>query len=216
MSLHKFAEQVASQGRGDDSLLVHMTPDEVRRLQAFAEANGRSLTINPTTGLPEAGMLSDLFKAVAPIALGALLGPAGFGLSATMAGVATGGITALATGSLSRGLMAGLGAYGGAGLADSFMNAGAGAGLSEALAGSSSGNLGQSFGDVASVVGDGSSGQAFNEFLKSNANPATMSGTELASAGAKAAMADPMAFAKQNFGNIAAAAAPGAKLKTWS
>ena len=124
MSLHKFAEQVASQGRGEDSLLVHMTPDEVRRLQAFAEANGRSLTINPVTGLPEAGMLSDLFKAVAHIALGALLGPAGFGLSATMAGVATGGITALATGSLSRGLMAGLGAYGGAGLADSFMNAG--------------------------------------------------------------------------------------------
>ena len=36
MSLHKFAEQVAAQGRGDDSLLVHMTPDEVQRLQAFA------------------------------------------------------------------------------------------------------------------------------------------------------------------------------------
>ena len=72
MSLHKFAEQVASQGRGDDSLLVHMTPDEVQRLQSFAQANGRSLTINPTTGLPEAGMLSDLFKMVAPIALGAL------------------------------------------------------------------------------------------------------------------------------------------------
>ena len=125
MSLHKFAEQVASQGRGDDSLLVHMTPDEVRNLQKFAQANGTTLTINPTTGLPEAGLLSDLFKAVAPIALGAFLGPAGFGLSATMAGVATGGITALATGSLSRGLMAGLGAYGGAGLADSFMNAGA-------------------------------------------------------------------------------------------
>ena len=124
MSLHKFADMVAKQGRGEDSLLIHMTPDEVQRLQSFAQANGRSLTINPDTGLPEAGMLSDLFKAVAPIALGAFLGPAGFGLSATMAGVATGGITALATGSLSRGLMAGLGAYGGAGLGDSLMNAG--------------------------------------------------------------------------------------------
>ena len=110
MSLHKFAEQVASQGRGDDSLLVHMTPDEVRNLQQFAQANGTTLTINPTTGLPEAGMLSDLFKTIAPIALGAFLGPAGLGMSSMMAGVATGGITTLATGSLSRGLMAGLGA----------------------------------------------------------------------------------------------------------
>ena len=106
MSLHKFAEQVASQGRGDDSLLVHMTPDEVRNLQRFAQANGTTLTINPTTGLPEAGLLSDLFKAVAPIALGAFLGPAGMGLtfgglsSAMSAGIATGGITALATGEI--------------------------------------------------------------------------------------------------------------------
>ena len=130
MSLHKFADMVASQGRGDDSLLIHMTPDEVQRLQSFAEANGRSLTINPETGLPEAGMLSDLFKAVAPIALGAFLGPAGMGLqfgglsSALSAGIATGGITALATGSLSRGLMAGLGAYSGAGLGEGIANAG--------------------------------------------------------------------------------------------
>jgi len=129
MSLHKFADMVAQQGRGDDSLLIHMTPDEVQRLQKFAEANGRSLTINPTTGLPEAGMLSDLFKAIAPIALGAFLGPAGMGLqfgglsSALSAGIATGGITALATGSLSRGLMAGLGAYGGAGLGEGLMGA---------------------------------------------------------------------------------------------
>ena len=128
MSLHKFAEQVASQGRGDDSLLVHMTPDEVRRLQAFAEANGTTMTINPDTGLPEAGMLSELFKAVAPIALGAFLGPAGAAIgggfmSAGMAGLTVGGITTLATGSLSRGLMAGLGAYGGAGLGEGLMGA---------------------------------------------------------------------------------------------
>ena len=206
MSLHKFAEQVAAQGRGDDSLLVHMTPDEVSRLQQFAEANGRSLTINPHTGLPEAGMLSDLFKAVAPIALGALLGPAGFGLSATMAGVATGGITALATGSLSRGLMAGLGAYGGAGLGESLMGAGTSAGLTEALAGSTADTGAQVFGDVAAA--EGSTGQAFNEFLKSNANPATQSFGDMASAGAKAVANDPMAFVKDNFKYLGAAAAP--------
>jgi hypothetical protein len=128
MSLHKFAEQVASQGRGDDSLLVHMTPDEVRNYKQFAQANGTTLTINPVTGLPEAGLLSDLFKAVAPIALGAFLGPAGVGIWRRSFCICdygwccyVGGITALATGSLSRGLMAGLGAYGGAGLGDSLM-----------------------------------------------------------------------------------------------
>jgi len=211
MSLHKFAEQVAANGRGDDSLLVHMTPDEVRNLQKFAEANGTTLTINPTTGLPEAGLLSDLFKAVAPIALGAFLGPAGAAIgggfmSAGTAGLVTGGLTTLATGSLSRGLMAGLGAYGGAGLAEGLANAGTGAGLSEALAGSATGTGPQVFGDVAAA--QGSSGQAFNEFLKSGANPATMSGADMTSAGLKAVANDPLQFAKDNFKYLGAAAAP--------
>ena len=205
MSLHKFAEQVAQHGRGDDSLLVHMTPDEVQRLQAFAEANGTTMTINPDTGLPEAGFLSDLFKSVAPIALGAFLGPAGFGLSSMMAGVATGGITALATGSLSRGLMAGLGAYGGAGLADSFMNAGtsalAGPGLETAMQVPSAEMLG---GGAETM----SQGDLFNKFLTSDANPATMAKTDVLSAGAKAVAANPLDFAKSNLGNLAYAAAP--------
>ena len=210
MSLHKFAEQVASQGRGDDSLLVHMTPDEVQRLQKFAEANGRTMTINPETGLPEAGFLSDLFKAVAPIALGAFLGPgafgiAGMGLSAGTAGLITGGITTLATGSLSRGLMAGMGAYGGAGLAQGFMDAGTtalgGAGAETALQAPS----------VDAFVGNTegmTSGDAFNNFLKSDANPAVAGKADVFGAGAKAIAEDPMAFAKNNIGNLAAAAAP--------
>jgi hypothetical protein len=205
MSLHKFADMVASKGRGEDSLLIHMTPDEVQRLQQFAQANGRSLTINPDTGLPEAGMLSDLFKSIAPIALGAFLGPAGFGLSSMMAGVATGGITALATGSLSRGLMAGLGAYGGAGLAQGFMDAGTtalgGAGAETALQAPS----------VDSFVGNAegmTSGDAFNNFLKSDANPAVAGKADVFGAGAKAAMADPLGFAKNNLTNIGMAAAP--------
>jgi membrane protein involved in colicin uptake len=88
------------------------------------------------------------------------------------------------------------------------MGAGTSAGLSEALAGSSSGNLGQAFGDVAATAADGSSGTAFNEFLKSNANPATQSFGDMASAGVKAVANDPMAFAKQNLSNLAFAAAP--------
>jgi hypothetical protein len=49
---------IASLGRGQDSMLVHMTPGEVQGLQKLAMAHGGSLTINPQTGLPEAGILS--------------------------------------------------------------------------------------------------------------------------------------------------------------
>jgi len=194
MSLHKFAEQVAAQGRGDDSLLVHMTPDEVQRLQAFAEANGRTMTINPETGLPEAGFLSDLFKAVAPIALGAFLGPgafgiAGMGLSAGTAGLITGGITTLATGSLSRGLMAGLGAYGGAGLAQ--------------------GVLGAGNAQLASTMSEGAQAAAGAGDMTAGMNAVTKE--QALSAGAKAVTATPEAFgtfAKSNLGNLAYAASP--------
>jgi len=204
MSLHKFAEQVASQGRGDDSLLVHMTPDEVRNLQQFAQANGTTLTINPVTGLPEAGLLSDLFKAVAPIALGAFLGPAGLGMSSMMAGVATGGITTLATGSLSRGLMAGLGAYGGAGLGDSLMNAGS-AGMAStagATAGAEAAQQGLSEAARSQAIDEAVRAQGFNEAVGKTTS------SNLLSAGFDAAKANPMAFAKQNLGNLAYAAAP--------
>jgi hypothetical protein len=218
MSLHKFAEQVAAHGRGDDSLLVHMTPDEVRRLQAFAEANGTTMTINPDTGLPEAGFLSDLFKAVAPIALGAFLGPgafgiAGMGLSAGTAGLVTGGLTTLATGSLSRGLMAGLGAYGGAGLAEGFANTGANA-MTTAGVGDYASSLAErgiyptlESGAVNPAFGEGASKIALEAQKQAFAAPMT----ERLSAGFSAATADPSAmgqFAKDNFKYLGMAAAP--------
>ena len=204
MSLHKFAEQVASQGRGDDSLLVHMTPDEVRNLQQFAQANGTTLTINPVTGLPEAGLLSDLFKSIAPIALGAFLGPAGLGMSSMMAGVATGGITTLATGSLSRGLMAGLGAYGGAGLGESFMTAGGGMSAANAAT-AAQGQLGA----TNLALGEALPAQAAEQFTQDAITRMTPSGA--VSAGFNKAIASPGAaldFAKGNLGNLAYAAAP--------
>jgi hypothetical protein len=76
MSLHQLAHHVQSAGRGDDKVLVHMTPKEVGGLQALAMAHGGSLTINPETGLPEAGFLSSLL----PMIAGAGWGPAGVGL----------------------------------------------------------------------------------------------------------------------------------------
>jgi len=95
MSLHKLAKKVQSTGRGQDSMLVHMSPREVRGLQQLAKIKGGSLTTNPETGLPEAGFLEDILPMVAAgaaiyftggAAAGAL-GPAGLGLSSTTAGI---------------------------------------------------------------------------------------------------------------------------------
>jgi len=212
MSLHKFAEQVAANGRGDDSLLVHMTPDEVQRLQKFAEANGRTMTINPTTGLPEAGFLSDLFKAVAPIALGAFLGPgafgiAGLGLGAGTAGLITGGLTTLATGSLSRGLMAGLGAYGGAGMAEGLSNLGAG----ELAQGQISANMPTLAENATQAQIDVYTQQVKDLQAAGLQGAKMMPLADKLSAGVSSAMASPtdaLAFAKQNMMPLAAAAAP--------
>jgi len=122
MSLHNLAQDLQSVGRGGDSVLVHMTPKEVGGLQALAMAHGGSLTINPQTGLPEANFLKRLLPTLVG---GALTVMSGGALSPLMAAGLVGGGTALATGSLSKGLMAGLGAYGGAGLASGLSAAGA-------------------------------------------------------------------------------------------
>jgi hypothetical protein len=203
MSLQHVANHLAQQGRGNDSMLVHMTPSEVAGLRSLAHAKGGDLTINPHTGLPEAGFLDDVIKVAAPIALGAFLGPAGFGLSSMMAGVATGGIMTLATGSLSRGLMAGLGAYGGAGLAEGLAGAGAnaigeGAGAA-ALEGA--GTIGSGAGSTVANVGD--EALAAHEAATNAVAKAGPMGTM--GAGIQSAYNDPSGFVKQmgGLGNVA-------------
>jgi hypothetical protein len=122
MSLHALANHLQQAGRGDDKVLIHMTPKEVKGLQSLAMAHGGSLTVNPQTGLPEAGFLSRLL----PTLIGAGLTIASGGaLSPLMAAGITGAGYGIAKGSLKEGLMAGLGAYGGAGLASGLNAAGA-------------------------------------------------------------------------------------------
>ena len=118
MSLHQLADHLQSKGRKGDEVLVHMTPQEVGGLQALAMAHGGSLTINPETGLPEANFLKSLLPMLAGVALAPLTAGTSLAFLGTPLGAAAlvGGGTALATGNLSKGLMAGLGAYGGAGL----------------------------------------------------------------------------------------------------
>jgi hypothetical protein len=182
---------MATKGRGGDSMLVHMTPGEVRALQALAERHGGTLTINPETGQPEANFL----KRILPMVAGFALGPAGFGLmSAGMAGAAVGGITALSTGSLSRGLMAGLGAYGGASLGASLAGAGEAA-LTSAGA----------------PVAENVAGIAVPPIEQINPSNFGFSNADKLSAGLKTVTDSPAAlgkFAKSNLGALGAATTP--------
>ena len=64
MDLRKQANQLAAQGRGGDTMLMHMRPDEVAGLASLG-----GVTRNPTTGLPE-GFLLPALGALAPSLLG--------------------------------------------------------------------------------------------------------------------------------------------------
>lgn len=140
------AQQLQSYGRGDDSMLVHMTPNEVNSLQGLAMAAGGSLTVNPVTGLPEAGFLKKILPMLAGIGLNFIL--PGSGLVATLGGkAATAGLmvgagTTALTGDLSKGLMAGLGAFGGASLAGGVEGALASGAKSGGATGATAGSAG--------------------------------------------------------------------------
>ena len=120
MSLQHAAKHLAAHGRGKDTELIHMDKGEIASLQQIAKANGGSLTINPHTGLPEAGFLSAMLPMIAGAGLMAMGVP-----NPMMAGLIVGGLRTAQSGDLKKGIMAGFGAYGGAGLASSFGTAGA-------------------------------------------------------------------------------------------
>ena len=137
MSLQNIANHLAQHGRGDDKMLVHMTPKEVGGLQQLAQSHGGSLTTNPHTGLPEAGFLDKLLPTIIG---GAIMAATDGAVQPWMVGLGVGGVEAARTGNLGQGLMAGLGAYGGAGLANGFLNTGAQAIAGENLAAQAAAN----------------------------------------------------------------------------
>jgi hypothetical protein len=128
MSLQLAAQHLASHGRGDDKVLVHMTHGELKSLNDLAMAHGGHLTINPHTGLPEAGFLQGMLPMIIGAGLAAATGGTSMAISPMLAAGLVGGGYTLATGSVKKGLMAGLGAYGGAGLGSSLAAAGTQAG----------------------------------------------------------------------------------------
>jgi hypothetical protein len=202
---------MATKGRNGDSMLVHMTPGEVAGLHALALKHGGSLTVNPDTGLPEANFLKSLLPMLAGAALnffvpglGAAVGGA-FGVGAAAGtGIAVGGITGLATGSLSRGLMAGLGAYGGAGMVEGIAGLGAG----ELAQGQISANM--------PTLAEGATQTQIADYTK-QVNDLRTAGLQGAnqlpmadkfSAGFESAKANPLQFAKNNMMALGAAATP--------
>ena len=126
MSLHHIAKHLQEQGRGPDDMLVHMTSGEVGALQQLAKAHGGSLTVNPHTGLPEAGFLSTLL----PVAAGALAVATGQYEFLPYIAAGVGAADYALTGSLQQGLMAGLGTWSGGELTAGLGAAGA-AGMAE-------------------------------------------------------------------------------------
>ena len=172
------AQQVQSQGRDEDTMLVHMTPNEVNSLQGLAMAHGGSLTINPETGLPEAGFLKKLI----PTLLGAALTATGIGAPLAAGLVAAGSVAK--TGSLKKGLMAGLSAYGGASLAGGLL------------------------GNAASTATTGAGGFGSSANMARGLAADTMLPNVVNTAGQTAAKTG-LAGIAQNFGNAARAGLPG-------
>jgi hypothetical protein len=223
MSLHVAAKHLASKGRNGDTELVHMTKGEIQSLQGLALAGGGSLSINPDTGLVEASFLKRILPMVAGAGLAMIPG-----VGPLAAAGMVGGFETMRTGDIGKGLMAGLGAYGGAGLAGNLASTGANAGLNAAAteataAGANAGasalqgsgyeamkNAGlsdelikQSATDYASNVA-GSSAAPFSQATQNMlANPMTTGFNQITSSPEALGQ-----FGKQNLMNIGAAAAP--------
>jgi hypothetical protein len=129
------AQGLASLGRNGDSMLVHMSPEEVGGLKQVGDSLGIRMSTNPQTGMPEAFSFGDFFTSFLPTIVGAAVGgPAGGGLMSSMtpilAGAGTGALLAAAKGDdpLMGGLTGGLGGYGGSQLGSTFGKAFGGAG----------------------------------------------------------------------------------------
>jgi hypothetical protein len=212
MSLAVLADHMASKGRGPDSMLVHMSPRELQGLQALAMKHGGSLTINPETGLPEAGFLDKLLPAIigfalAPMTAGTSL--AFLGATPFASAMTVGALQTLRTGDLGKGIMAGFGAYGGAGLQAGLAGAGASTLAGEGIATEAAKNAAL---EGVTLPAD------YAELAARTATPdqiaaakAAASPMDLLSTGAKSATASPEAmagFAKDNFKPLMYAAGP--------
>ena len=129
----KQAVGLAALGRGPDNTLVHMSRGEVASLQKIANTAGGSLSVNPKTGLPEAGFLNSILPMIAGGLSMLIPGMQPFG--AALIGAGTGALTGDKDQSLlMRAGLGALGGWGGAGVAQGLAGVGASAGKEAASA----------------------------------------------------------------------------------
>jgi hypothetical protein len=168
-----------------------MTKGEIKGLQALALAGGGSLSINPDTGLVEASFLKRMLPMIAGIGLNMM-----FPGSGALIGLGVGGLEAARTGDIGKGLMAGLGAYGGANIAQ---------GLSTAATAGATTNAANLAAEAAA------SGSPTAGMVAATPAPTFAQNAASTMEGAKSLFNTPGAattFAKDNLMNIGAAAAP--------
>jgi hypothetical protein len=164
----KQAMGLAALGRGPDNALVHMSRGEVASLQKIANTAGGSLSINPKTGLPEAGVLNSLLPMIAGGLSMLIPGMQPFG--AALIGAGTGALTGDKDQSLlMRAGLGALGGWGGAGVAQGLAGVGASAGK-EAASAATQEALKNTTGEVTKQLGA--------DALKTNASQALSQGVQ--------------------------------------
>jgi hypothetical protein len=181
MGLHNTAHYLKSKGRGRDTELVHMSKREIKGLQDLAKAAGGSLTVNPDTGLVEAGFLEDALPVVAAAAA-----------TYFTAGAAAPYMTAALGSSMAGGIAAGaLAGAGISGLTAAITGRDVGnAALMGGVGGAISGGLG-AYGD-ANVLSDATQKAAINSGTQATTQAATTGiGTGVDAAGNAVSMASP-------------------------
>jgi len=153
------ARYLASQGRGEDTVLAHINPAEARMLKS----RGGSGTINPATGLPEFGFLKSVGKAVGGAiksvvgTVSKVLGPELTSIVATVGGFMIGGPA-------------------GAAIASSLVAYGQGASIKDALINGAVSYVGASYGPMAGAVAGGVGALAKGGSLKDAIKTAAISG----------------------------------------
>jgi hypothetical protein len=161
MTTHHTANGLASLGRHGDTMLVHMSPEEVHGLESIARLHGTKLTRNPETGMPEAFSLGGFFKSFLPTIAGLGISAMFPGASPWLIGTLAGVGTTLATGNPLTGIMTGLGVGGGMGIGEGVFNIG------ENLASNAGQEVAQSVAqsEAAKLGGAAAAGEAVSPFV---------------------------------------------------
>ena len=143
MSMHEVAKHISAMGRNGDSMLVHMSPSEVKALHGIGSLTGSQMTVNPETGLPEAFSFGDFFKSLLPTIVGAVAAPftGGGSLIPVLAGAATGAVLNKDN-PLMGALTGGVGGFGGAGIGSALGKAAGAAQTAGTLGSAGTGGMG--------------------------------------------------------------------------